>query len=208
MSSIKINLLLKEYAPPRKAGRLEWAIAAALALATVAGGVYYTGVAAEAAALARQAESQERQLHRVTAKLAEAATIRQREERVARAEGELKGLEGRHWSGVLLTLRDLTPQHVTWQALNIEGESMTLKASSRGLVDVAQLFAGLITSPEVAEVSLRYVNEAGIPVQMTAEQGQPVPKPEAIRPAGTFRQLEFEIVITLVPQGGRVSNGA
>lgn len=208
MSSIKINLLLKEYAPPRKAGRREWAIAAALALATVAGGVYYMGVSAEAAQLVRRAESQEQQLHRVKAGLAEAAAIRQREERVVRAEGELKGLEGRRWSNVLLTLRDLTPQHVTWQALNIDAEMMTLKASSRGLVDVAQLFAGLIASTQVSEVSLHYVNEAGIPVQMTAGQGQPAPTPEAIRPTGMLRQLEFEIVITLVPQEGGMPHGA
>lgn len=208
MTSIKINLLLKEYAPPRKAGRLEWAVAAALAVATVAGGVYYMGVSAEAAQLAERAAAQQQQLHRVKAQLAEAAVIRQREDRVTLAEQELKGLVGRRWSNIFLALRDLTPQHVTWQTLAVDGNVMTLKASSRGLVDVAQLFAGLIAYEQVEEVSLRYVNEAGITVQVKAEQGQPPPTPQAIQPAGSFRQLEFEIAIALVSQKGGVPHGA
>lgn len=208
-TTIKINLMPKEYAPPRQAGALEWGIAAVAAVAMVGAGVYYMGVSAQAAQLAERAASQEQRLHMVRAQLAEAATIRQREERVTLAEAELKGLVGRRWSNVLLTLRDLTPQHVTWQALTVDGDALTLKATSRGLVDVAQLFSGLIVNQQVAEVSLHYVNEAGIQVQYTVEQGQENPVPqERIRPAGEFRQLEFEILITLVPQEGGVPNGA
>lgn len=209
MANIKINLMLKEYAPPRKAGLLEWGLVAGMLLSSAAGAVYYMGVAADADQMAEQAASQEQRLHRVKAQLAEAALIRQREVRVDQAEGELKGLVGRRWSNVLLTLRDLTPQDVTWQLLSVDGDAMTLKATSQGLVDVAQLFSGLIVHQQVAEVSLRYVNEKGIKIEFSLEPatGEPVPQ-EQIRPASEFRQLEFEVVITLVRQEGGVPDGA
>ncbi|MFZ5814977.1 MAG: hypothetical protein ACOY93_06695 [Bacillota bacterium] len=204
MSNIKINLMLKEYAPPRQAGVLEWGLVAAAALAVVVGTVHYAGVHADTLRMAARAEDQGQRLHVVKAQLAEAAVIQQRELRVARAEGELKGLEGRRWSGVLLTLRDLTPQDVTWQSLQVSGDEMTLKATSRGLVDVAQLFAGLIARAEVAEVTLHYVNEAGIRVEYKVEGDQPLES----TPAATFKQLEFEVVITLAKQEGGGSSGA
>ncbi len=207
--AIKINLLMKEYAPLRKTGALEWGLAAVAAVAVVVGSVYYMGVAAQASAFAATAAQREQDLHRVKAQLAEASVIRQREERVTMAEGELKGLAGRRWSNVLLTLRDLTPQHVTWQQLDIQGDQLTLRASSRGLVDVAQLFGGLIVNPRVAEVGLRYATEAGVTVEYKARAGEAASLPaEEIQPAGTLRQLDFEIVITLVPQEGGVPNGA
>lgn len=209
MSNIKINLLLKEYAPPRRAGAVEWGVAAVAALAMVAIGVYYMGVAADASEMNERAASQGKQLHVVKAQLAEAGSIRQREERVARAEGELKGLVGRNWSTILLTLRDLTPQYVTWNSLDIDGDTMTLKATSQGLVDVAQLFAGLIVNQQVAEVSLHYVTATGVRVEFRAEQGTEMTVPEAeIRPAGELRQLDFEISITLTRQEGGESRGA
>lgn len=214
MSAIKINLMLKEYAPPRQAGRLEWAIAAATILALGAGSYYYMGVVADAELMGERAASLEQRLHRVKAQLAEAGLIRQREEKVELAEGELRGLVGRRWSSLLLTLRDLTPQDVTWQVLSIAGDSVTLKATSRGLVDVAQLFRGLILHPQVAEVSLRYVNEKGILVEFKAEPAQtgsgkapPAPQ-EQVRPPAEFRLLEFEVTISLVPQEGGTPHGA
>lgn len=214
MSNIKINLMLKEYAPPRKAGALEWGLAAAAMLGAVVGSLYYMGVAADAEALTRQGVNQEQRLHRVKAQLAEVELIGNREVRVAQAEGELQGLVGRRWSHLLLTLRDLTPQEVTWQVLSIDHNTMTLTATSRGLIDVAQLFSGLTVHPQVDEVALRYVNEKGITVEFKAEPakaepGKPQPVPEAqIRPPAQFRLLEFEISITLLPPEGRTPHGA
>jgi len=207
--AIKINLLMKEYAPPRRTGSLEWAIAAAVAVAVVAGSVFYMGVAAQASEFSAKAAQREQDLHRVKAQLAEAANIRVREDRVAQAEGELKGLQGRRWSNVLLTLRDLTPQHVTWRQLDIAGDKLTLQATSQGLIDVAQLFGGLIVSSHVAEVQLRYVNEMGIELEYTAKAGESAVLPdEEIQVRGSVSMLAFELEITLKPQEGGVPVGA
>lgn len=209
MTSIKINLLPREYAPPRQAGVRDWVIAAGAVAGLMGAGFYYMGVAADITQTESRAGQQEQQLHLVKAQLAEAVLIGQREERVARAEGELRGLVGRRWSNLLLSLRDVTPQHISWQSVTAEGDRLTLKAESQGLVDVAQLFAGLISQPSVAEVTLRYVDEAGIAVVYRAGAGSPDGPPrEPLEATGQFRQLLFELEIRLLPQEGGEPYGA
>lgn len=200
--TVRINFLPRNYQPPKQLGARELGWAAAAAVAVVATGVYYMSVYTGTVGLEEQIAADQARHETVKAQLAQATFIKGREEQVARAEAEVRQLAGRHWSGVLLTLRDLTPEHVTWTSLKVEGNNMVLQATSRGLVDVAQLFGGLTDLSEVEQVSLKYVNEQGHPMAATVKPGEQV-LPEAIRTLSAYRQLEFEMVITLKPAEGR-----
>lgn len=208
--TVRINFLPRNFQPPKPAGAKEYGIAAAAGLALVAMGVFYTSTYASTARLEQQTALQESQLQGVKALLAQAADIKQRESAVAQAETDLMSLAGRQWSGVLLTLRDLTPQHVTWLSLKAEKDSIVLKGNSRGLVDVAQLLGGLIDTKEVEEVALKYYDEKGIPITIKVRADQTEEQPKAEETAtGLFRQMEFELVIKLIKAEGRkLPNGA
>lgn len=211
MTAIKINLLPREYAPPRRAGVRDWVLVAGAIAGLMGAGLYYMGVAADITQTQSRVEQQEQQLSLVRAQLTEAALIGDREERVTKAEGELRGLVGRRWSNLLLTLRDLTPQHVTWQTVTAEGDRLTLKAESRGMVDVAQLFAGLINQPSVAEVTLRHVGAGGILVLQRVTAGAAANLPPDLQPliaTDELRGLLFELEIRLQPQEGGEPRGA
>lgn len=209
--TVRINFLPKTYQPPKQLGPKEWAAAAGVAVAVVGTSVYYMSAFAGAARLEKQIEVDQAKHQQVKAALAEAAEVRSREEQVDKAKAELKALQGRPWSGLLLSLTDMTPQHVTWNSVKVEGDTITLVANSRGLVDVAQLFGGLVDHSEVAEVALKYVNEEGTQVQISAKAEDDKAKKEAATAKlMTFKQLKFEMVITLNPlrEGGPKANGA
>lgn len=202
--TVRINFLPRNYQPPKQLGAKDWGIAAATAIAVVAATAYYGNVYSATGALERQAAGDQAKDQQVKALLAQAGDIRGREERVARAESDLKALGGRPWSGVLLNLRELTPQHVTWTGLKVEGSSMTLNGRGRGLLDVAQLFAGLIDHTDIEQVALKYVNEEGLPVTVTATKATDKAElTQQVAGSRMLRQLEFEMVITLVPAKGR-----
>jgi len=106
-------------------------------------------------------------------------------------------------------LRDLTPQHVQWQSLKVENNTITLKATGKGLLDVAQLFGGLVENSMVESVTLHYVNEKGADVTVTqSKEAKPATSPLPVS-LDKARQMEFELVITLIgPEGGQASHGA
>lgn len=206
--TVRINFLPKTYQPPKQLGPKEWTIAAGVAAGVVATSVFYMSTFATAARLENQVKAAAAKHQQVKADLALAAEIRAREEKVAQAEKDLRSLVGRPWSTILLTLADLTPQQVTWHSLTVQDSQITLKATGRGLVDVAQLFGGLVDHSQVEQVSLRYVNEQGVPVKITVKAGEKDPNLQTSLTLRSFRQLEFEMVITLVrPEGGAMQNG-
>lgn len=207
--TVRINFLPRNYQPPKQMGAKEWGIVAAVAVGVLATGGYYSSVFAATAGLERQVVQDKARLTTIQAQLAEAEDIKARETRVTQAETDLKALAGRHWSGVLLTLAQLTPQHVSWTSLDVKSNNITLKGTGRGLVDVAQLMGGLVTEQSVDMVALRFINEKGMPVVVTLKPGDKSGVPDEIRAMGTARNLEFEMVITLVAAEGRqVPNGA
>lgn len=218
--TVRINFLPKQYQPPKQLGPKEWAIAAATALALVATGGYYASVYAGTMDMERQVQADQAKHQSVKALLVQSEEIKAREAQVAKAEVDLRSLAGRRWSGVLFTLTQLTPKHVTWTSLEVNGDQVTLKGTGKGLVDIAQLLGGLVTEKSVAQVSLRVVNEKGVPVVVTvqapsAESGKAgeAAVAEATKAlgelnlgtveVGTIRQLEFDMVITLAPAEGR-----
>ena len=203
--TVRINFLPRNYQPPKQMGSKEIGIAAAAALALAATGIYYTTAYAGTVNMEKQVLTQTAKLRTVQAALAEADEIKARETAVARAEADLKALSGRHWSGVLVNLSQLTPQQVAWTSIKAGGNDIVLQGTSRGLVDVAQLMGGLVTETSVDMVSLKFINEKGIPIMVTMKAGDSQSKvvSETVRELGTMRQLEFELTITLVPVEGR-----
>ncbi|MDF2628537.1 MAG: hypothetical protein K0R39_2368 [Symbiobacteriaceae bacterium] len=218
--TVRINFLPKQYQPPKQLGPKEWAIAAATALALVATGGYYASVYAGTADLERQVQADQAKHQSVKTLLVQADEIKVREAQVAKAEVDLRSLTGRQWSGVLFTLTQLTPQHVTWTNLKVEGSQVSLKGTGRSLIDIAQLLGGLVTDTSVEQVSLKMVNEKGMPVVVTVQAPEPDANgksKDAVAEAtkalstlelgpvelGVIRQLEFDMVIILAPAEGR-----
>lgn len=219
--TVRINFLPKQYQPPKQLGPKEWAIAAATALAIVATGGYYTSVYAGTMDMERQVQADQAKHQSVKALLVQADEIRTREAQVAKAEVDLRSLAGRQWSGVLFTLTQLTPKQVTWTSLQVNGNQVSLKGTGEGLVDIAQLLGGLVTEKSVEQVSLKMVNEKGVPVVVTVqaptkESGKAgeaavaeATKALSTMNLGTIRQLEFDMTITLTPAEGRaIQHGA
>lgn len=208
--TVRINFLPKTYRPPKRLGLKEWAAAAGVALAVVGTTTYYMTAFAGVARLEQQIVVAQGRHQQVKAMLAQAAAVKAREERVVTAKADLKALQGRHWSGILLTLGDLTPKHVVWTSVKIEGDRIALVATSRGLVDVAQLFGGLVDHNEVAEVVLKYVDENGTQMQITAKSGDSTAKQNNALSLLAPRQMKFEMVITLTPlhEEGQNEHGA
>lgn len=207
--TVRINFLPKTYQPPKQLGPKEWAVTGAVAAAAVATTVFYMGTFASTSRLETQVLTDQTKLQTVRTQLNQVVEVKAREDQIARAEMELRALSGRPWSALLLTLRDMTPQHVTWTSLTVSGNEVTLKGWSRSLVDVAQLFGGLVDLNQVDQVTLRYVNEAGAPMSVTAKGGDKDAQIDAAKALGSFRQLEFEMVITLTrTEGGPMPNGA
>lgn len=214
--TVRINFLPRNYQPPKQMGPKEIGIAVAMALAVVATGSYYATVYAGTLDMERQAQANQTKLQDVQALLAEAEEIKTREVRVAKAESDLKALAGRHWSGVLITLSQLTPQHVTWKDLKAEGSTINLSGTGRSLVDIAQLMGALVTETSVDQVALKVVTEQNVTLTMTVKSSSSEPgkvDPKAVsqmtQELGEVRQLEFQMVITLTPAEGRaVPNGA
>jgi|GEM_PF-3261134 len=215
--TVRINFLPRNYQPPKQMGAKEWGIAVAAAVVVAGTGIFYGGVYASTAGMESVAMADETKLANVQAQLALADDIKQREQRVAQAEAELKSLSGRHWSSVLLDLRELTPQHVAWTSIQAVGSDLTLKGTSRGLVDVAQLMGGLVTDTSIDQVQLKFINEKGVPVSVyikpkdakDAKGGAAQAVTDALKEMPTVRQLEFEMIITLVPaEGGQLPHGA
>jgi len=206
--TVRINFLPRTYQPPKQLGAKEWAAAAGAAVAVVSTSVFYMGAFSDTSRMERMIVVDQAQLQGAKAQLSEAALLKIREERVVQAEAELNALGGRNWSGVLLNLTDLTPRLVTWASVNVRGDELTLSGTSGGLVDVAQLFAGLLDNPEVAHVALRFINEQGIPITIAAATDDQAGQSAAKQTLLTFRQMEFEMVITLAAsEGGRRQYG-
>lgn len=207
--TVRINFLPRTYQPPRQMGTREWVAVGALVAGLAAAGSFYALGFAATGRMEQQVAVDQVELQAVRAQLTEAADLRSREERVASAEAELKALSGQRWSGVLLNLRDLTPRYVTWTGLKAEGEQITLTAVATGLTDVAQLLGGLANHPDVDEAALRFVSEKGLPIILTSRTVTDEQVSEILEEVGTYRQLEFELVITLVkPEGRQIPRGA
>lgn len=164
---IRINLLPRSYQPPKPVGAKEAMIAAAVGLTLFGGGAYYVSAWTGIGRMEQEIQTKTAQVQQVDLKLADAASIKQREAKVAEAEGDLKALVGRDWSPLLESLAEMTPQHMTWSELKVVGEQITLKGNARGLIDLAQLFGGIVNHPSVDYAGLRYVNEQGILVTLT-----------------------------------------
>lgn len=208
--TVRINFLPRNYQPPKQMGAKETGLAVAAALAVVATGAYYATVYAGTADMERQVAADQSKLQTVQALLAEADDIKAREARVYKAEQDLKALSGRHWSGVMLTLSQLTPQHVTWQSLKADGSTINLGGSAKSLVDVAQLMGGLVTETTVEQVALKVVTEKNVTLTMTVKSDGKQPAKvdqsavtEMVQQIGAVRRLDFELVITLTPAEGR-----
>ena len=208
--TVRINFLPRNYQPPKQMGAKETGVAVAVALAVVATGAYYATVYAGTADMERQVAADQGKLQTVQALLAEADDIKSREARVLKAEQDLKALSGRHWSGVMLTLSQLTPQQVTWRSMKADGSTISLGGSAKSLFDVAQLMGGLVTETTVDQVALKVVTEKNITLTMTVKPDgkQPAtvdPKAvtEMVQQIGEVRQLDFEMTITLTPAEGR-----
>lgn len=208
MTTVRINFLPRSYQPPKQLGLKEWAAAAGVAVVMVATTVYYMSMFASTKRFEGEFDRSQMRHQAVKTKLAEATDLRAREERVAHAEGELNSLAGHRWSSVLITLSDLTPARVTWTNLTVERNGLRLMGTAGGLVDVAQLFGGLLNSSGVEAVTLKYVNEKGVPVAVTARSGEEKPTAVEMKGIPLLSQLEFEMTITLVrPERGLVSHG-
>lgn len=164
---IRINLLPRSYQPPKPVGAKEAMIAAAVGLTIFGGGAYYVSAWTGIGRMEQEIQTKTAQVQQVELKLADAASIKQREAKVAEAEGDLKALVGRDWSPLLESLAEMTPQHMTWSELKVVGEQISLKGNARGLIDLAQLFGGIVNHPSVDFAGLRYVNEQGILVTLT-----------------------------------------
>ncbi|HWI50680.1 MAG TPA: PilN domain-containing protein [Symbiobacteriaceae bacterium] len=208
--TVRINFLPRNYQPPKQMGAKETGVAVAVALAVVATGAYYATVYAGTADMERQVAADQSKLQTVQALLAEADDIKSREARVLKAEQDLKALAGRHWSGVMLTLSQLTPQHVTWRSMKADGSTISLGGSAKSLFDVAQLMGGLVTETTVEQVSLKVVTEKNITLTMTVKPDGKQPATvdqkavtEMVQQIGEVRQLDFEMTITLTPAEGR-----
>lgn len=207
--TVRINFLPKTYQPPKQLGAREWAVAAGAAVAVVGTSVFYMGTFSDTSRMERVIVADQARLQSTKAQLSEAVQIKIREDKVVLAEAELNALGGRNWSGVLLHLTDLTPQLVTWSSVNVKGDELTLGATSSGLVDVAQLFHGLLVNPEIEHVALRYINEQGTTITIAASTDDQLGQSVAGQTLVTFRQMEFEMVITLAAsEGGRKQYGA
>lgn len=167
---IRINLLPRSYQPPKPVGGREVIVAAAVGLTLFGGGAFYVSTWSGIGRLEQEIQTKSAQYQQVEQKLAEAASIKQREAKVAEAEGDMKALMGRDWSPLLENLAEMTPQNMTWTELSVLGNGVTLKGNARGLIDLAQLFGGLVNHPDVEFASLRYVNEQGVPVTMTIKE--------------------------------------
>ena len=204
--TVRINFLPRSYQPPKQMGAKEWGIALATVAAVLATTGYYTSVYSGTIGLERQAQADTGKLKGVQAQLAQAEEIKARETRVATAEHDLMSLAGRHWSSVLLTLTQLTPQHVAWTGLKTNGNDIVLQGTSRGMVDMAQLMGGLVTESTVDMVTLKTVDEKGMPITVTVKAGDKsgvVDGIKDLKDLGMVRQLDFELVITLLPAEGR-----
>lgn len=167
---IRINLLPRSYQPPKPVGAKEAMIAAAVGLTLLGGGAYYVSAWTSLGRMEQEIQTKNAQVQQVELKLADAASIKQREAKVAEAEGDLKALMGRDWSPLLESLAEMTPQHMTWSELKVVGEQITLKGNARGLIDLAQLFGGVVNHPTVEYAGLRYVNEQGVLVTLTIKE--------------------------------------
>ncbi|HLO03087.1 MAG TPA: hypothetical protein VK191_08270 [Symbiobacteriaceae bacterium] len=164
---IRINLLPRSYQPPKPVGAREAMIAAAVGLTLFGGGAYYVSAWTGIGRMEQEIQTKNAQVQQVELKLADAASIKQREAKVTGAEGDLKALVGRDWSPLLENLAEMTPQHMTWSELKVVGEQVTLKGNARGLIDLAQLFGGMVNHPSVEYAGLRYLNEQGVLVTLT-----------------------------------------
>lgn len=167
---IRINLLPRSYQPPKPIGVKEAIIAAAVGLTVLGGGAYYVSAWTGLGRTEQEIQTKTAQVQQVELKLADAASIKQREAKVSTAEGDLKALMGRDWSPLLETLAEMTPQHLTWSELKVVGDQMSLKGNARGLIDLAQLFGGVVNHPAVEYAGLRYVNEQGVVVTLTIKE--------------------------------------
>lgn len=208
MTTVRINFLPRSYQPPKQLGAKEWAAAAGVAVVMVATTVYYMSLFSSTKRIEGELDRSQIRYQAVKTKLAEATDLKVREERVARAEADLQSLAGHRWSSVLITLSDLTPVRVSWTSLTAERDNLRLMGTAGGLVDVAQLFSGLLNNAGVEAVTLRYVNEKGVQVAVTARSGEEAPAAAGMPASPLLTQLEFEMTITLVrPERGLVSHG-
>jgi hypothetical protein len=154
------------------------------------------------------------QLQQVKLKLADAATIHQREQKVTEAEHDLKALMGRDWSLLLEALAEMTPKNLTWTEWKAGDEKIFLKGNSRGLIDLAQLFGGLVNDPSVDYVGLQYVDAKGITVSLTIKGKDGAVNLNGLTAAdqtlslGAFRQIDFAVQIELKPLKGGQGDGA
>jgi hypothetical protein len=164
---IRINLLPKSYQPPKPVGAREMMIAAAVGLTLFGGGAFYVSAWTGLGRTEQEIQTKNAQYQQVQLKLADAASIKQREAKVAAAEADLKALMGRDWSLLLENLAEMTPQHLTWTDLKVGEDKIALKGNARGMIDLAQLFGGIVNHPSVDFAGLRYVNEQGVTVTLT-----------------------------------------
>lgn len=167
---IRINLLPKSYQPPKPLGAKEMMIAAAVGLVLFGGGAYYVSAWTGLGKMEQQITTKGSQLQQVQLKLADASAVKQREQKVSAAEGDLKALMGRDWSPLLESLAEMTPQNLTWTELKAGEERVSLKGNARGLMDLAQLFGGVVNHPAVEYAGLRYVNEQGVTITLTIKE--------------------------------------
>lgn len=180
MKVIRINLMPASRRPSRAPGRIQYLAAAGTLVAVVSGTLYYRGVVAHRADLLADATAKEVRLSEVRARLEEAERVREREEKAAQSERELKNLQGRAWSPVLLEMADLTPDGMTWELLLAGPEGLELKGSTRGMPEVAQFVTAVSASAYVERVDFHeYVEVAPaqrytfhLTVRLRGEEGE------------------------------------
>lgn len=213
--SVRINLLPPQNRPPRQRPPWVRALAALAAALVVTGGVSYTSIYMGVLRLEQQAEADETVLQDLRTRLADATRLRHREEAVVKTEAQLNAIASHRWSGLLLTMRELTPKHVTWTSLKAEERNLTLKGMTRGALDVAQLVGGLANEATVEEVALKVMSEKGIALTVSVKPG-PTSQAEAkerqdniLRQLGTYQVLEFELHVKLKQvEGSETPHGA
>lgn len=152
MQTLKVNLLPRDYRPPRSTGLAGYALAAAVVVAVGGIGYAYWSIHQDGRRLLAEAEQKETADRRTQAALSRAEALAGREE-AARAEQQLlEQLQGRRWWQPLMEFARLTPPGMNWVRATGGENRIELEGQANRVLDLGRLLTGLIASPEVERV--------------------------------------------------------
>lgn len=158
---MQVNLLPAEYRPPKPLRSRHYLLLGSVFLVLFGLTTYYRGVATSREELLAAGRVLQAELTTVEAQLQEVERLTEREARVAEAEVELKGMEGRRWSPLLLRMAGRTAPGLAWERLTGDGRQVDVFGVSSGLEPLARFVTGLSMEPFVERVQLHeYVEQA------------------------------------------------